>query len=405
MASLVLLSGLFGVGIGAQLLKTLPDDFRHTPGSWAWLSYDVPSYAALPGQFNRSVFEAPGEAVATDPEVVALNRQLNETDFVAYDDRFFDFVGPDATVEKVITLAHQTHEAPCWVPGTKDIFFVEWGPPGGDNGVHNYQYLLNTETHKLRNVTTDPPTVNVHGCVTYDGALYVVTDGGPSESAYFAKIDPKTWKRTTLLNHYYEQPFGSFNDLEVDNDGNFYLTDSRSGYFRNIIPFTPPTNPSTYFVDGKTFRPKVIQITTGNTNGVSLSPDGKTIYLPNTGVSGGDGKDPYGERGLWAYDFATSGGLRKAKVPVLTNARLLTNPIANFYDGIRVSKDGWIIAGANDGVDVIDPVDGYILGSIRVGGDGEAVSIVLNGHDIWIVGRGGVWHVSNIRTALTDSKK
>ncbi|KAI0537734.1 calcium-dependent phosphotriesterase [Xylaria digitata] len=400
----VFLFGFLWTSASAQFLKPLPADFRHTPGSWAWLSYDVPSYAALPGQFNRSVFAAPGEATATDPGVIALNQQLNETDFVAYDSRFFDFIGPNATVKKVINLSHQTHEAPCLVPGTKDLFFAEWGPPGGENGAHDYQYLLDTETRELRNLTTDPPTVNAHGCVAYNGDLYVVTDGGPSESAYFAKIDPKTWKRTTLLNHYYEQPFGAFNDLEVDNNGNFYLTDSRSGSFRHVTPFTPPTNPSVYFVDGKTFRPKVIHITTGNANGVSLSPDGKTIYLPNTGVSNGD-YNPYGDRGLWAYDFATSGGLRRKKVPVLTNARLLTNPIANFYDGIRVSKDGWIIVGANDGLDIINPVDGYILGSIRVGGDGEAVNIVLNGHEIWIVGRGGVWHVSNIKTALTSRKQ
>lgn len=134
-----------------------------------------------------------------------------------------------------------------------------------------------------------------------------------------------------------------------------------------------------------------------------MSPDGKTIYLPNTGVSG-ETKDPYGERGLWAYDFATSGGKHKSKIPVLTNARMLANPITNFYDGIRVTKDGWILAGANDGIDVIDPVDGEILGSIRVGGDGEAVNIVLKGHDLWIVGRGGVWLVSNIKTQLTGDQ-
>ncbi|KAJ3561762.1 hypothetical protein NPX13_g8817 [Xylaria arbuscula] len=236
-------------------------------------------------------------------------------------------------------------------------------------------------TGNLRNLTTNPPTLNVHGCVAYEGLLYVVTDGGLGETAYFAKIDPKSWKRTTLLNHYYEQPFGAFNDLEVDKDGNFYLTDSKSGFFRHLVPYTPPTNPTTYFVDGKTFRPKAVHITTGNANGVSLSPNGKTIYLPNTGVSQGDTKDPYGERGLWAYDLVTLRGKRDSKAPVLTNARMLTNPIANFYDGIRVTKDGWILTGANDGVDVIDPVNGDILGSIRVGGDGEAVNMVLKGHD------------------------
>lgn len=254
MLSYVFLYGHVAAGVSADFLKPLPRDFQRAAGSWAWLSYDVPAFAVLPGQFNRSVFAAPGEATATDLGVKALyvvdeillpftssgspadwprqyrNAQLNETDFVAYDRRFFDFIGSDATVKKILELSHQTHEASCWVPGTKDILFAEWGPPGGNNGQHDYQYILDTESHELRNVTTNPPTLNVHGCVAYDGALYVVTDGGPGETAYFAKIDPKTWKRTTLLNHYYEQPFGAFNDLEVDKSGNFYLTDSKSGF-------------------------------------------------------------------------------------------------------------------------------------------------------------------------------
>jgi hypothetical protein len=141
-------------------------------------------------------------------------------------------VGLDAKVEHVQKLGFRSHEAPCRVPGTKELFFTEWGPPGGDiaEGVHSWQYLLDTGTNELRRITTTPPTINVHGCVAFNGSLYVVTDGGPNETGYLAKIDPKTWERTVLLNHYYEEPFGGFNDLAIDLDGNFYLTDSRSGW-------------------------------------------------------------------------------------------------------------------------------------------------------------------------------
>ncbi|EOD44849.1 putative six-bladed beta-propeller -like protein [Neofusicoccum parvum UCRNP2] len=267
----------------------------------------------------------------------SLNQFLNTTNFVAYDEAFFDIIGPEATITHVQSLPYQIHEAPCLIPGTKDLFFVEWGLPGGDNGQHTWQYLLNTETNELRNITTDPPTVNVHGCVAHNGSLYIVTDGGLDETGYFAHVDPATWKRTTLLNHYYEQPFLGFNDIAVDPSGNFYLTDSKSAWGRSVVPWTPPTNPGTYFIDGRTLRPKLVQLTTGNANGVAVSPDGGTVYLADTGAAGfpGQPRSGLGPRGLWAFDVArTAAG---ATVPVLNGRRLLNNPIAYTYDGLR----GW----------------------------------------------------------------
>lgn len=167
---------------------------------------------------------------------------------------------------------------------------------------------------------------------------------------------------------------------------------------RGIVPFTPPTNPTVYMVNGKTMRPKVVHITTGNANGVAIFSKGgdTTVYLPDTGVSEftPSFKNPYGDRALYAFDVSSSGS-------VLSNKRLLTNPISYFYDGIRVSRNGWIFAGAGDGVDVIDPHSGLALGSIRVGGgENLAVNVAFGKHEMWIVGRGGVWHVSGIKERL-----
>lgn len=148
-------------------------------------------------------------------------------------------------------------------------------------------------------------------------------------------------------------------------------------------------------------RPKLIQSTNGNANGVALSPSGHTIYLGDTGVLEyfPTRNDPNGARELWAYDFVSS--VHGAKVPVLTNQRMLNTPINYFYDGIRVSIEGWILAGSGDGVDLIDPETGLALGSVRIGGgEALAVSLALGWHEFWIVGRGGIWRVSGLKTAL-----
>lgn len=166
---------------------------------------------------------------------VFSNRILSQTDFIAYDERFFDLIGPSAKVEKVQELPLQIHEASCFNLNTKELFFAEWGPPGGIvgnglNGTHTWQYLLNTETNVLRNITTSPPTFNAHGCVFYNNSFHVVSDGGPNNTATLSKIDPTTLESTVLLNNYYQQPFISFNDFDIDQDGNFWIADSLSGW-------------------------------------------------------------------------------------------------------------------------------------------------------------------------------
>lgn len=166
---------------------------------------------------------------------------LNTTNFIAYDEKFLEILGPNATVEHVQQLALQSHEAPCLNKDAKKLYFVEWGPPGGDNGTHTWQYLLDTKNNTLRNITTNPPTINAHGCVYFDRAYHIVTDGGFNETGTLVRVDPGTLEKKLLLNDYYQQPFMGFNDFEIDQANNFWLTDSRSGWVHD-----PPCNPPCY---------------------------------------------------------------------------------------------------------------------------------------------------------------
>ncbi|KAI9148148.1 AkeP protein [Paramyrothecium foliicola] len=339
---------------------------------WAWVSNEDPLLAVIPGRFNRTVFQAPSAGDVSDERVAAINEHINQTSFVAYDQRFFDLIGPNATVEQLQMLPFQVHEAPCHIPEKSQLFFVEWGPPGGENGTHDYQYVLDLKTNNLTTVRTNPPTYNVHGCVYQKGKLHVVTDGGPNETPFLATVDPNTWERKTILNNYYGRPFISFNDLELDSQGNYYLTDSFSGWGRDLHPYSAPTRPTVYFVNGTTLRPKELAfLQSGNTNGISLSPDGKTLYLADTGASEvkPSRRNFQGPRDLWAWDFATSS--TGERLPLLVNQRLLSRAMQYFYDGLRVSRSGWIFGAGGEVVDILDPESGWTLGSIRVGGGGN----------------------------------
>ena len=405
-------------------LDAIPEGFNAS--QWAWVSNKDPLLAVIPGTFNRTVYDAPSAANVSDQRVVAMsvvksllletltsrsNEHINQSSFVAYDERFFDIIGSSATVEQLQELTFQVHEAPCYIPSLHSLFFVQWGPPGGgENGGHDYQYLLDLTTNNLTEVRTDPPSWNVHGCVYRNNLLHIVTDGGPNETAYLATIDPETWKRTTLLNTFYERPFMSFNDLEMDRAGNYYLTDSYSGQGRTLNPYSAPTPPTVYFVDGKTMRPRELAVLPvgGNTNGITLSPDDATLYLADTGATGatavkGIPPNPQGGRDIYAWDFAVSKTTGQ-KLPLLTNRRPLNRAMQYFYDGIRVSANGYIWGTGGEVVDVIDPESGWTLGSVSFGGGGnDPVNLVMGENEFWVVGKGGVWHVKGVQEKMALS--
>ncbi|KAK1585478.1 AkeP protein [Colletotrichum navitas] len=393
------------VGPALCQLDAVPSGFD--TDRWASVSNEEPLLAVIPGQSNRSVFDAPSAAQVSDSGVAAMLVSLitptwRGKNFVAYDERFFDIIGPNATVEQLQVLPFQVHEAACYIPEQSLLFFVEWGPPPeGGNGAHDWQYILDVRTNNLTKIRTNPLTYNVLGCVYQIGKLHVVTGGGPNETAYLATIDPTTWGRKTVLNNFYERPFMSFNEIEMDRGGNYYLTDSDSGWGRDLNPFGRPTLPALYFVNGTTLRIKELALLEGNTNGVSLSPDGKTLFLSDTSALEvkPSRRNPLGDRDLWAFDFAVSSSA--ARLPLLTNKWLLSHPMQYIYDGVRVSNSGLIFSASGEVVDVLDPESGWTLGSIGVGGGGNnPVNLAFHENEIFIVGKGGVWHVKNVRETL-----
>lgn len=156
--------------------------------------------------------------------------------------------------------------------------------------------------------------------------------------------------------------------------------------------------PAVYFVNAKTLTPKWVFETDGNANGIAIAEDG-TLYIDTAGISSGQPnvKDSTKTRALLAYD--TRNGQ-----PQLRDRRLFSNSISYYCDGVRVSRYGYVFCATADGVDIIEPTAGATLGRIRVAGldpNTVAVNIAFQNHTLWIVGKGGVWRVSNIREHLT----
>ncbi|KAF7185805.1 hypothetical protein HII31_12907 [Pseudocercospora fuligena] len=375
-------------------LTQVPVAFSSNVSASIWAYYDTAATAVLPNGFNRTLFSPPWQASVTDTDLYNANAYFNNTDFVAFAPTFLDLIGPNAKIDHIWDASSNTsHEASCFVPELNSLFFASWGFN------HDFQYLLHAETGELRNITTSPPITNAHGCVYYNGHLYVATDGGAGTYASVYKVDPMTLNATAILNNFYQQPFLGFNDLDIDPNGNIWLTDSISAWVNYMTTFAPQTTTAVYFLNTTTLTPKWVFEAPGgwnsNVNGIAFAGDG-TLYVDTTAISSSrpKGKYPLRTRALWAFD--TRGGK-----PQLRDRRLFHNSISYYCDGVRVSKHGYVFCATGDGVDVIEPENGYTLGRIRVGRSGGlAVNVAFEDHVLWIVGRGGVWKVSGMKEQL-----
>lgn len=121
------------------------------------------------------------------------------------------------------------------------------------------------------------------------------------------KIDPKT-KAITL--HAHEPTMNQPNDIAITADGVLYASDpdwkNSKGQIWRIG------------TDGKVTR---VAADMGTTNGVEVSPDGKTLYV-NESI----------QRNVWAFDIAADG--------TLSGKRLIKQFPDHGFDGMRCDVDG-----------------------------------------------------------------
>lgn len=135
------------------------------------------------------------------------------------------------------------------------------------------------------------------------GTMYVADYTGHN----VLRIDPKT-RAVTVLAH--NPAMNQPNDLAIAPDGTLYASDPNwkdgTGQLWRIT------------MDGRTH----LEVTgMGTTNGIEVSPDGRTLYV-NESV----------QRNLWAFDRASDG--------TLSGKRLLRRFDDHGFDGMRCDRDG-----------------------------------------------------------------
>ena len=178
-------------------------------------------------------------------------------------------------------------------------------------------------------------------------------------------LDPyPPYEVTPLTTSYGDYPYDGPDDATVLADGTIYFTDLFYGLIEGIKP-KPLLPAQVYRYDPRTNTTRAMADQFLRPNGITHSPDGKVIYVGDTGVNYGDGNLDYtAQRSIYALTVKnTPSGAHGEAGPLLTDRRVFALPLVGAVDGIKTDTKGNVWGLSTDGLHVWDS-SGNFLGKI-----------------------------------------
>jgi gluconolactonase len=187
-------------------------------------------------------------------------------------------------------------------------------------------YFTETRTNRIMKLATDGKLSvfreNSNGAngLVFDAQWRLVACEGNRDRPRVTRTDMKTGRIEILADKSMGLDFEAPNDVTFDNQGRLYFTDLPGGTVHRIDR------------DGKVTRllnrPEIQR-----PNGITISPDDKTLYLVEANQSAG------GERMLRAFDLSPSGAVSNKRVYVDFGR-------GRSADGIAIDSEGNVYAAA-----------------------------------------------------------
>lgn len=244
-------------------------------------------------------------------------------------------------------------QAPSGIPGVvaagaqpelvSEIFLNTEGPLGVADGSLYFSDTNASRTYRLDaggKITLEREGTNRGNGIALapDGTMLWAEGDGPRIS----KLDKMRGYVNALPGFRLSQP----NDLIVDAKGGIYFTDP------GPRPVVPGLKVYVYYIPPGANRPIVIDDSVPRPNGVTLSPDGRTLYIDNTiGTT------------VYRYDVQPDGTV-KNKRPFAELHDIKAGE-EGFGDGMGMDRDGRLYVTTLTGIQVFDPAGKY-LGTIKV---------------------------------------
>lgn len=152
----------------------------------------------------------------------------------------------------------------------------------------------------------------------------IACEGADFGGRRIVKTDMKSGKSIILAALFNDRQFNAPNDLVSDNNGRIYFTDPR--YFGKESIDQPVDGVYRIDTDGSVH---LIIANAGKPNGIAISPDQKTLYIANLGMSGISGSLP--------EDF--EGPIPKLKGSLLEYSLLPDGNVA--FKGVLINFEDW----------------------------------------------------------------
>ncbi|KAJ5717854.1 hypothetical protein N7488_003500 [Penicillium malachiteum] len=297
--------------------------------------------------------------------------------FSVYDNAFYNILGSAPKLEVILEndAFPFAHEASVYVPTTDQLFMSSnlYTDP-----------VTNQSTIKISkvNVTAHPVTAEIvnstiplpNGGVNHNGGILWTGQGTMNKTGGLWQMSAEEPNDAEfIVGGFYSRQFNSLNDVTVASDGSFWFTDPIYGWRQGIRP-EPKLPNQVYRYDPKTEAVRVVADGFGRPNGISFSPDEKTVYITDTAETNGDGStDLLKAATIYAFDVSTINGQ-----PFLTNRHVFAMPSDGIPDGLKVDQFGNVYAGCADGVNVWSS-GGVLLGKILVESGTSNFSFGKNG--------------------------
>ncbi|KAJ3933060.1 MAG: D-lactonohydrolase-like protein [Lentinula lateritia] len=301
--------------------------------------------------------------------------------FQIFDQRFLAILGDAPSFREIASNATFAfaHEAPVYNEPTDEVFFSsnDGGPLGMSDLNHNnvISKISMREVEAALSVNATGP-VNVPitqlnlsdsiqmtngGTGPYNSSLLLVTSGRGSLPPSIVLVNPlPPYNATVLLDNYFGRQFVSLNDIKVHpTNGKLFFTDVDYG-FLNLFRPAPLMPFQVYRFDPVTSAVRVVADGFNKPNGIAFTPDGNTVYVSDTGASGGFlGNNLTLPASIYAFDV-------DPVTHAFKNRRVLAYADAGVPDGIQLDSNGNIYSGCADGTQVWAP-DGTLLGKFFLG--------------------------------------
>ena len=305
------------------------------------------SKIALSGLLVGLAACATQQTVTSKTSIGSIDRRTSAIDQI---------IAPEAEIE-VLASGFTWPEGPVWVEEEQALYFNDVP----ENKMYRWTAETGGELFLTPSGGATPETAptmrepGANGIIEWTKApnKLLLADHG---ARGLSLLDPETLERDTFVSSFQGQSLNSPNDIVARSDGALFFTDPPYGLrglneaaekelSHNGVYLYQPDTPLKLVVSDLSFP-----------NGIGLSPDESTLYVA---VS-----DPENAV-IMAYDLATDGAASNGRIFFDAGPELRDG--GGLPDGMAVAKNGTVFATGPEGVYVLAPDTGEVLGVVSTG--------------------------------------